>query len=97
MELSRAELEDAILEFMAVVYDCYKNTNYANDRHSYAKDLTVAMGWIVELRGGADVSKVVESILSIETDRTLIDYRRGGEWGLSEADALGTLRALVAS
>lgn len=43
---------------MVVVHDCYTNTNFANDRSIYAQDLAEAMGWIVHLRGNADVKKV---------------------------------------
>lgn len=97
MEPTRAELESRILDFMTVVYDSYKNTTFSGDRHSYARSMAVAMGWIVKLRRGTDVAAVIDEILSGQTDKAMTDYWLGGEWGLYLGRALGALRTSITS
>ena len=92
MKVDSDQLTQKILGFMAVIHECYSNTTFANDRSVYAQDLAAAMGWIVELRAGADVKSVRDKILSPATEKHFGDYWRQGDWGDKEADALKQLK-----
>lgn len=92
MGITSEQLTQKILDFMAVIHECYSDTNFANDRSVYAQDLVAGMGWIVELRNGADVEGVVRKILSPETDKHFGDYWRQGDWGDKEVEALKRLK-----
>ena len=81
-----------ILDFMAVIYHCYAHTNFANDRSEYARDIAMAMGWIVDLMDGRRIEDVAKNILSPQTDKCFGDYWRQGEWGTKEAEALKQLK-----
>ncbi len=81
-----------ILDFMAVIYQCYAHTNFANDRSVYARDIATAMGLIVDLRDGGGIEDVAKNILSPQTDKCFGDYWRQGEWGNIEAEALKQLK-----
>ncbi|MFH2124595.1 MAG: hypothetical protein ABIJ50_14075 [Pseudomonadota bacterium] len=81
-----------ILDFMAVIHECYSNTTFANDRSVYAKDLATAMGWIVELRAGINNQIVKDKIFSSVTEKHFGDYWRQGDWGDKEANALKKLK-----
>ena len=86
------QLTQKILDFMTVVHECYSDTTFANDRTIYAQDLAAAMGWIAELKNGADAKDVVSKILSPVTDKHFGDYWRQGDWGDKEAEALKKLK-----
>lgn len=81
-----------ILDFMAVIHECYSNTTFANDRSVYARDLVTAMGWIVELRTGTNNRSVRDKIFSTATEKHFGDYWRQGDWGDKEANALKKLK-----
>jgi len=86
------QLTEKILDFMAVISECYSNTSFANDRLLYARDLVTAMDWIVELRHGVDVEKIIAKILSPEIDKYFGDYWKQGDWGANEVNALKKLQ-----
>jgi len=92
MKIDSDRLIQQILGFMTVIYECYSNTTFANDRSVYTQDLATAMGWIVELRAGADVKSVRDKILSPATEKHFGDYWRQGDWGDKEAKALKQLK-----
>ncbi len=92
MTISSDQLTQEILGFMAVIHDCYSNTNFANDRSVYAQDLVAAMGWIIDLRSGGCVEDVVTKIRSSETEKHFGDYWRQGDWGEKEGSALKKLK-----
>ena len=95
MKISRDQLEQKILDFMAIVHECYANTNYSNDRSVYARDITEAAGWIAELRSGVDAGDVVDKILNPATAKHFGDYWRQGNWGDREAEAFEKLKAAI--
>ena len=86
------QLTQNILDFMAVIHECYSDTTFANDRSIYAKDLAAAMGWIFELKAGTDIKSIRDQILSPTTDKHFGDYWRQGDWGDKEAAALKKLK-----
>jgi len=92
MQIDSEQLIQKILGFMTVIHECYSSTTFANDRSVYAQDLAAAMGWIVELRAGADVKSVRDEILSPATEKHFGDYWRQGDWGDKEANALKRLK-----
>ena len=92
MKISIDDLISGILDFMAVLYECYIGTTYSQDRNIYAKDIAMAMGWIVELRKSGNVEGLIETILSPNTDKYFGDYWRQGEWGDKQAKALGAFK-----
>ena len=92
MKITSDLLIQKILDLMVVSHECYSKTTFANDRHLYAKNITAAMGWIAELRAGADIVSVRDKILSPETDKFFYDYFRQGEWGEKEIKALMKLK-----
>lgn len=95
MSLNREELQDSILEFMTVLHGCCVETTYTRDRPIYAQDMVEAMGWIVELRDGADAAAVIDSILSDATAKHMGDAWREGRWGEMEAAAFEKLKARI--
>ncbi len=90
--MTRNQLTEKILDFMAIISECHANTSFANDRLLYARDVATAMGWIVELKRGVDVEKVITKILSPETDKYFGDYWKQGGWGADEVNALKKLQ-----
>lgn len=92
MNISADWLIQKILDFMAVLYECYTSTTYAQDRAIYAKDIAHAMGWIANVRDGGDIQNIVSEILGPETDKYFGDYWRQGEWGEKEINALENLK-----
>ena len=86
------QLTEYILDFMATIYDCYAGTNFANDRAIYSQDIAIAMGWLVDLRNGAEPVVVIEKIKNDQTSKHFGDCWRGGRWGENEAAALERLR-----
>lgn len=92
MSMSTDWLIQKILDFMAVLYECYTNTTYAQDRTVYAKDIAMAMGWIVKIKNGDNLQDVVNQILGPETDKYFGDYWRQGEWGEKELEALKSFK-----
>ena len=52
-----------ILEFMAVLHECYSQTTHSYDLSLHAADLATAMGYIVRLQNGIELSKAIEHIL----------------------------------
>ena len=92
MKMPRDQLIQKILDFMVVIYECYSNTTFANDRSVYTQDIAAAMGWIVELKNGVDPERVIAKILSPTTDKHFDDYWRQGDWGDKEANALKKLK-----
>ena len=95
MRMTTDRLIEEILDFMTILYRCHAGTTYAEDRAIYAKDLTMAMSWIVELRSGVDIKEIIDKISSPETDKYFTDYWRQGEWGAKEADALEALKVAI--
>ncbi len=93
MAISSDQFSQEILDFMAVIRECYSNTNFANDRSIYAQDLVAAMGWIIDLRSGDSVEDVVSKIRSSETEKHFGDYWRQGDWGEKEGAALKKLKS----
>ena len=92
MAMNSEHLTKKIIEFMTVIHECYSNTNFADDRSVYAKDITTAMGWIVKLKTGEDIQNVRGEILSPATDKHFCDYWRQGDWGDKEAVAFKKLK-----
>lgn len=92
MSIEADKLIQKVLDFMTVLYQCYKGTTYTEDRVIYAKDIAIAMGWLVEIRGNCDIKELVDEILSPETDKYFGDYWRQGEWGENEMAALEKLK-----
>ena len=92
MSIAADRLIQKVLDFMTVLYQCYKGTTYAEDRVTYAKDISMAMGWLVKIRGNCDIEGLLNEILSPETDKYFGDYWRQGEWGEKEMDALEKLK-----
>ena len=92
MPITTAVLQQHILNFMTVIHDCYSQTTHSNNRSLYATDLTTAMGWIVELQNGTEVSKIIEHICAPQTDKHFGDYWKQGAWGEKEIHALKRLR-----
>ena len=97
MDEAAVWLRDRVIEFVGVLEDCYRQTTFAKDRPVFARDITAAAGWIVELQRGAELEVVIEKILSGETDKHFADYWRNGEWGDRSANALQQLRAAIRS
>jgi len=92
MPVDSETLTERILDFMTVVHACWTDTNFANDRSVYARDLATAMGWIAALRAGADAAEVTKTIRSPETGKHFTDYWRQGAWGEREIEALKRLQ-----
>ena len=90
--MSENKLLRKILTFMTVIYECYSNTNFAEDRSIYAQDLTEAMGWVVDLLNKKKVEFVVANIKSLETEKYFTDYWRQGKWGEKENTAFASLK-----
>lgn len=97
MNISANWLVQRILDFMVVMYECYTNTTHTEDRMVYAKDIAIAMGWIVKVRSGDDLQEIVHQILGPETDKYFGDYWRQGEWGEKELEALEDLKRELAA
>ena len=95
MDNPKEHLIESILKFMTVLYDCYKNTTYANDRSIYAEDIAVAMGWVVEIRNDTELSEVIEDIFSRQTNKYFTDYWRQGEWGMNQNKAFKELKVSI--
>jgi hypothetical protein len=91
----RRRLEEKILDFAAVVRDCLDETTYADDRPVYTKDLAVVAGWLVDLHRGMPARDAAEIIVDPQTDKTLSDYYRQGEWGERHNRAFAALQARV--
>lgn len=95
MKNSSVDIESKILDFMSVVYACYSDTTFANDRIIYAHDLAEATGWLMALRAGYPTDSVVSKILSPTTAKHFLDYWRQGDWGDKEANAFEKLVAAM--
>jgi len=95
MPMTTDALHQHFLSFMTVLHDCYSRTTYSNDRSLYATGLATAMGWIVDLQNGTEVSKVIEHICDPQTDKQFGDYWKQGDWGDKESHALERLRANI--
>ena len=92
MTISPDWLTNKIFDFVATLHQCYVDTTYAQDRTVYAKDIAIAVGWIVDIRNGHKVEAVISKILSSETAKFFGDYWRQGEWGDQELKALKVLK-----
>ena len=92
MKMPEKLLIEKIINFMTVIYKCYTNTTYVEDRVIYAKDLAMVMGWIVNIKSNNDTQNVVAEILSSQTDKYFGDYFKQGKWGTEELNALMELK-----
>ncbi|UCF80377.1 MAG: hypothetical protein JSV08_07660 [Acidobacteriota bacterium] len=91
----RRWLEEKILDFAAVVWDCLGATTYADDWPVYLKDLAVITGWLVALHRGMPARDAAGIIVDPQTDKTLSDYYRQGEWGERHNRAFAALQTQV--
>lgn len=97
MDEATTWLRDRVVEFLGVLQDCLRETNYTQDRIAFTKDVVAAATWVVDLHRGRSADSVKTEILAPQTDKTFGDYYRQGEWGKRSSDALQTLRDAVRS
>jgi hypothetical protein len=88
-------LQERVTVFVGTLEDCFRETTFAQDRTIFSRDIAVAANWIVELQRGEEPERVVERILSTDTDKHFTDYWRNGEWGERSAIALEELRSAI--
>lgn len=93
--MTREWLTEQVLNFMAIVSDCYRETSYAPDRSVYATDMAVAMRWVADLRRDVDVETVCEDILGDTSTKYFNEYYRSGEWGERHNEAFAAMQKTI--
>ena len=95
MNISTDWLISKILDFLTVLYKCFSETTYAQDRSLYANDIATAVGWLVRLHQGAIADEVARDIVNSSTTKHFTDYWKQGSWGDLEAQAVKELQEAI--
>lgn len=93
-EISRI-LRNELVVFAGFIEQCRNNTEFADDRVLYSKDLSLVEGWIATLNSEQNIPQLIDAILSPQTDKSFGDYWKKGDWGKLELEALGTFQNSV--
>jgi len=87
-----SQLWQEIFEFLCVLDDCIKNTEYSEDRARYAYDIAKVAEWIVRLYRKEPESSVAADIVNSKTAKFMTDYWKKGRWGEVQSHALAKLQ-----
>jgi len=92
MPIDNDFLISKILDFLTVLYRCWSETNYTQDRPIFANDIATAVGWLARLHQRQTPIDVATTIIDSSTTKYFTDYWRQGHWGDLEAEALKDLQ-----
>ena len=87
----KQKLSEYIINYLEVLHDCLNNTNFADDRSGFKASIVIVSFWLVELKYKS-FDEMVETITDSQTDKSILDSWKSGEWGEKEANELKILR-----
>lgn len=85
-------LFNAVMKFLKVTNECLEQTNYAEDRRAYEKDIALCSTWLIKLYDKVNVEIIISEIKAAQTDKNILDYYKRGIFGEKQAKALIVLQ-----
>ena len=77
----------AIVRFTQKTLERYNETNYAEDRVAFQRDIVTCANWFVEAYNSVNVEEVITKILDSSSAKYILDYYKQGKWGDEQAKA----------
>lgn len=89
--MQKNNLTEEIMEFLKVTYECYKTTNYAEDRKAFESDIALCVGWLISIYNDDNIQKTINDILDTSTSKHISDFYKQGIFGDKQAKAFTRL------
>ena len=70
-----------LMEFLKITYDCYKSTNYIEDRKAFQSDIVLCTSWLIKAYENTPISEILEDIFDASTSKHMFDYYKQGVYG----------------
>ena len=83
----------AIMNFLRITYQCYKSTNYTEDRIAFQSDIALCAKWLLELEEDKNINLIIENVMDASTSKHICDYYKQGEFGNMQTAAFENLRS----
>ena len=93
-EIKKEKLSEYIIDYLEVLHDCLNNTNFADDRSGFKASIVIVSFWLVEIKYKS-FNEMVEVITDSQTDKSILDLWKNGEWGEKEANGLKLLQKKI--
>jgi hypothetical protein len=87
----------AVLKFLNVTYQCYKSTNYTEDRIAFQSDIALCAKWVLDIDNNEEIQIIISDILDESTVKYILDYYKQGKYGDDQAVAFEEFKKEVIS
>ena len=90
-DFKKQKLSEYIIDYLEILHNCLNNTNFSDDRSGFNASIVIVSFWLVELKYQS-YDEIIKVIFDSQTDKSILDLWKSGEWGEKEANGLKILR-----